>query len=138
MAADTKESTQTALGDLAQGMVNDVERLVSQHLQLLRSEMKESLEDAKEAAASLAVGAGAGVAAGMMGLLASVHLLNRTTRLPLWASFGFVGAVLGSVSAGFLTAGVRKASEVELVPRQTAEALREDFTGSHRRTAVHR
>jgi hypothetical protein len=69
------------------------------------------------------------VAAGdALGTLMVVHLMQRVTRLPLWACYGAVGGSLGLLGAGFLRAGVARASDLNLVPRQTAEVLKEELT----------
>ena len=107
--------------------VRDSEKLVAQQLQLLRSEVAEEVGKAKTAAVQLGAGAGLLAAGGLLTTLMAVHLLHRTTRLPLWACYGLVGGTLGAAGAGLLTAGARQAGRVSLVPEQTTAALMENL-----------
>lgn len=126
------QASQSSLGAVAQEALTDLEKLVAQHFQLWRSEMKGELDDAKKAATSLGIGAGMAAASGMLGLLAGVHLLHRATGLPLWASYAGVSGVLGAVAAGYLTAGVKEASQLSLLPQQTGEVLGQEMAGMRR------
>lgn len=129
MARTRNQQDDAGLSDLAQGILGDVEKLVSQHLELFRSEVKQELGEARQAAVSLLAGAGAAAAGGILGLLALVHLLHRTTGLPLWACHALVGASLGMLGTGLITTGVKQAADVSLVPQQTAEEVRQELAG---------
>jgi hypothetical protein len=132
MAADTQSSVASNLTAAAEGTVSDLQKLIAQHFDLLRSEMKQGLTDAKDAAVSISTGAGSIALAGALGTLAVVHLLQRITRLPLWACYGLVAGGLGAAGTGMVCRGARQAREVDLLPRQTAEVLKQEFTGSTR------
>jgi hypothetical protein len=114
--------------ELVEGIVKDGETLVRQQLDLFRLELKEEVEHAKRAA--VAVGAGAGLL-GLAGVLSGhmlVHLVRRTTGLPLWAAYGVTGGVLGALGADLLYRARREAAEaVPTLPR-TGQALRENVT----------
>jgi hypothetical protein len=128
MATDTRKPASSDLPRLAEGAIRDIETLIGQHFDLLKSELKQELAKARDAAVEVGVGVGAVAAGGALSTLALVHLLQRVTRLPLWACYGAVGGSLGLLGAGFLRAGVRRASDLSLVPRQTAEVLKEELT----------
>jgi hypothetical protein len=128
MATDARGPAESDLSRLAEGTIRDVEKLIGQHFDLLKSELKEELVKARDAAVGISVGAGAVAAGGALGTLMVVHLMQRVTRLPLWACYGAVGGSLGLLGAGFLRAGVARASDLNLVPRQTAEVLKEELT----------
>jgi hypothetical protein len=130
MATDTRQPARPEFSHLAEGALRDVEQLIGQHFDLLKSEMKEELVKARDAVVGISVGAGAVAAGGALGTLMLVHLMQRVTRLPLWACYGAVGGSLGLLGAGFLRAGVARASDMSLVPRQTAEVLKEELTPS--------
>jgi hypothetical protein len=121
------QASQSSLGAVAQEALTDLEKLVEQHFKLWRSEMRGELEDTKKAATSLGIGVGTAAASGVLGLLAAVHLLHRATGLPLWASYAGVSGILGSVAAGYLTTGVKEASQLNLLPRQTNEVLGQEM-----------
>ena len=81
----------------------------------------------KTAAVQMGAGAGLLAAGGLLTTLMAVHLLHRSTGLPLWACYGLVGGTLGAAGAGLLTAGARQAGRVNLVPEQSAAALKDNL-----------
>jgi hypothetical protein len=115
------------VSDLLGAVARDAGALAGQHLDLLRAELRHDLAEAGLAAASIGAGAGLTAAAGMLGALMLVHKLHSATRLPLWGCYGLVGGALGALGAGLIGAGVQRAGGVDLVPRQSLAALREDF-----------
>jgi hypothetical protein len=129
MAKASQKKDEGTLSSLAEGAIEDLEKLVRQNFDLLRSELQQGLDDAKNAALSMGVGAGLAATGGILGTVGLVHLIHRTVRLPLWACYGVVGGVLGAVGGEMLCAGARKAADVQLIPRQTAEVLKEELTG---------
>ena len=128
MATDTRQPASSDLSRLAEGTIRDIETLIGQHFDLLKTEMKQELAKARDAAVDVGAGVGAVAVGGALGTLALVHLLQRVTRLPLWACYGAVGGSLGLLGAASIAAGVRRASDLNLVPRQTAEVLKEELT----------
>jgi hypothetical protein len=108
-------------------IAEDAERLIELHAELLRSELRQTAAEATPAIVSLGAGAGLAAVGGLLGSLAVVHGLQRTTRMPLWTCYGLVGGVLGAVGAGLMGSGGRKLSGVSLVPYETIAALREDL-----------
>jgi len=116
------------LTTLVKEIIHDSEALIGQQLRLLRSEVREELDQAKDAA--LAIGAGAGLVAtgGVLTALMAVHALHKATRLPLWGCYGLVGGLLGATGAGLLAVGRREAAGVQLAPPpRTTEALKENL-----------
>jgi hypothetical protein len=128
MAAGTQQSASSDLSKLAEGTIRDFEKLIGQHFDLLKSELKEEIVKARDAAVGVGAGAGAAALGGVLGTLMLVHLLQRVTKLPLWACYGAVGGSLGLLGAASIGAGVRRASHLSLVPWQTAEVLKEELT----------
>lgn len=117
----------TSVVEQIEPVVEAAERLAGLHVDLLRSELKQAASGATPALASLGAGAGLAAAGGLLGSLALVHGLQRTTRLPLWSCYGLVGGVLGAVGVGLMGSGGRRLSGVSLVPHETLAALREDL-----------
>ena len=108
-------------------IVHDAERLVDLHAELLRSELQQSAARVMPALASIGAGAGLAAAGGLLGSLAVVHALHRTTRLPLWGCYGLVGGLLGAAGVGLLGSGGRQLSGVSLIPHETIATLKEDL-----------
>jgi hypothetical protein len=115
------------LGELFNAVARDVGTLAGQHAELLRAEVRHGLAGAGLAAAEVGAGEGLSAAAGVLLALTVVHKLHASTRLPLWGCYGLVGGALGAVGAGLVASGLRRAKRLDLVPRQSLAALREDF-----------
>jgi len=126
------EAPSSDLGNLVGGTVSDIEKLIGQHFDMLGNELKGELEKIGGAAASLGAGAGAATLGGVMGGLMLVHLLHDLTRLPLWVCYGLVGGALGAAGAGLLYGGAKTVADVDLVPRRTAETVREELSDAGR------
>jgi hypothetical protein len=106
-----------------------VEHLVAQQVDLLRSEVRQELGEAKAAAASMGAGVGLVAAGGLLSTLMLVHALHKATGLPLWACYGLVGGAAGAAGAGLLAAGRKGAEGVRLLPPpRTARAVKENLT----------
>jgi hypothetical protein len=130
MANHRTKASQGELPRLVGETITDFEKLIGQHFDLLRGELQQELEKAGRAAVSLGAGAGATTLGGVLGAMMLVHLLHDATRLPLWVCYGAVGGLLGAAGSGLLWQGARAASDVRLIPRQTAEVVREELTGA--------
>ncbi len=107
-------------------IVRDAERLLDQHLHLIRGELRRELRAVPAALATIGAGAGLAVVGGGMGALMLVHGLHRFTRLPLWGCYGLVGGALTVTGTGLLASGSRRAASIRLVPRESIGALCED------------
>jgi hypothetical protein len=82
----------------------------------------------KATSASIALGAGIGLAAlgGLLFIIAVVHLLQAVTDLPLWACYGIVG---GACAVGGLVAlymGKQRISQIDIVPQHTVATAKEN------------
>jgi len=126
MSADGSQTNAGEMTKLVGQIVRDSERLLDQHGRLLRSELHESLHAVPRVIASMGAGAACAAVGGGLGVLMLVHGLHRSTRLPLWGCYGLVGGALAAVGAGLMTSGARKAAGINLLPRETIGALRED------------
>jgi len=107
-------------------IARDAERLLDQHVALARSEIAQGLGEIPPALAAIGAGAGLVATGGVLASLMLVHGLHRSTRLPLWGCYGVVGGLMASLGAGLMTSGARRAAHIQLVPRETIAALRED------------
>ena len=117
----------SGLVDQVQPIVRDAERLATLHTDLLRSELRQTAAAVSPALSSIGAGIGLASAGGLLASLALVHGLHRSSRLPLWGSYGVVGAVLGTVGLGLMGSGRRRLSSVDLIPHETLATIREDI-----------
>jgi hypothetical protein len=121
------DDDRTSQTELVEPIARDAERLLGLHVDLLRSELRQTAAEASPALLAIGAGAGLAVAGGLLGSFMLVHGLHRTTRLPLWGCFGLVGGLLGTIGVGLVGMGTRRLSGVSLLPRETIATLREDF-----------
>jgi hypothetical protein len=111
---------------LLSGIVDDLEKLVSQHLELLQTEVKKDFHEAKNGVVNMGFAAGMGLL-GAGFLLAMVVQLLYLAGLPLWASLGLVGGVnLVTAIVLFLRGREQLAEVTPPVPEQTVDELKED------------
>ena len=123
-----KGDEEPTLGELVREIAHDAETLIDQQFQLIRSEWRQELDQAKGAAAALGAGTVLVATGGILTTLMLVHGLQRATRLPLWGCYGLVGGAVGAFGAGLLVGGMRKAGDVHLaVPPQSLAALKENL-----------
>jgi len=126
MARDVVEAELHDLASLVGAIARDADRLVGQHVDLLRSELRQGLDGAPAAVASIGAGAGLVAAGGVLGTFMLVHGLHKSTRIPLWGCYGLVGGVMAALGGGLIVAGTRRAAALRVVPRETIATLRED------------
>lgn len=113
-----------SLGELFSEMTTDISTLMRKEIELAKVETKEEVQKAGKAAGMLGAGA-------LMGYLALLFLSFALAWLLdnfLWRELAFlVVAVLYGIAAAVLAkSGQKKMKEVNPVPEQTVETLKED------------
>jgi hypothetical protein len=126
MADSTGSESPPSLTALVGGIVNDLQQLIRQELQLARTEVKQEVDKIKTAAVAMAAGAGMAGVAGLLLCLMLVYILNELAGLPVWGSYGIIGGVLAVFSGLLLAIGRAQASDVQVIPPQTAETMKEN------------
>jgi hypothetical protein len=125
MDDSTTSSARTSLAGLAAGLLSDLQTLSMQELRLASDEYREQLGKAKTAGMSLGLGLGLVAIGGLLLILMTVHVLSAL-GLPLWASFGLVGALLLGSAVYLLLRAKTKAGEIHVVPVRTVQTLKEN------------
>jgi protein-S-isoprenylcysteine O-methyltransferase Ste14 len=120
--ADTSPSMTSLLG----GIVSDIQTLIRQEVALAKTEMLREWDKAKTAAGAMAVGAAVLALGGLFLCLTVVALFHEVLGLPWWASFLIVGGVFAGLGAVLFYTGRNKAAQVNVVPPQTAETMKEN------------
>ena len=113
-----------SIGHLMSEVLQDVSKLFRQEVALAKAEIKEEATKAGKAGGMLA---GAGFAGYMVAVLLSLALVFALDAvMPIgWAAV--IVAVLWAVVGGVLySLGRKRMKDVDPVPRQTVETLRED------------
>lgn len=122
-AATKKMDLTTLLGEIARDMGN----LVTEQLALFRAEIFQEAKKATAGIAEIAMGGGLTAAAGLLSGMMFAHLLQRTTKLPLWICYGFVGGAISAASFELLKSGRDKIARIEfLPPPESTAALKEN------------
>jgi hypothetical protein len=118
---------EASITGLVTGIVNDAQTLMKQELQLVKEEIKQELRKTRDAAFALAIGAVLALWGVFFLSFMLVHLIDWSSeQIPLWGAFGIVGALLVVVGAVFIFIGKNRAEDVNLVPDQTVESMKEN------------
>jgi len=113
-----------SLGDLFSELTRETSVLVRKEIELAKTEMTDKAGKVGKNVASLAIG-GAVAYAGALALIAGVILLLGTA-IPLWVSALIVGLVVAGVGYFLIQKGLTALKQIDVVPRQTIETLKED------------
>ena len=120
--------TEASVTELFSGILSDVQNLLGQHFDLVRTEIREEVDQAKSALVSTGIGVGLMAVGGLVSTEMAAHLIHKTTGLSLWASYGVVAGVLGGAGFGLLMRAKNQAAQVSLgLPPQTVATLKEDI-----------
>lgn len=113
-----------SLGDLVTELARETNTLVAKEVQLAKVELSQKASHVGKSAG--VVGAGAALAHVGLTLVAGAVAVALSAVLPLWLSALLVGGVLVAVGGAMAKAGVAALRQVDPVPRQTVETLKED------------
>jgi hypothetical protein len=111
--------------ELVEDVIHDARKLLTQQVELFKQELREESGRAVRAAAEAGAGVGLVTLGGVLSAHALVHLLHRSTRLPLWGCYGLVGGLLAATGGGLLGRARSEVAGLQLAP-QTTGALREN------------
>lgn len=125
--ADTRYRARSSMTAVLEGLFADLRTLAVQELRLATHEVREEIGKAKSAGMSLALGVGLSVVSGLLLILMIVHGLNAL-GLPLWASYGLVGVVLGGAGVALLMKAKTKAGDIHVVPIRTVQTMKENVS----------
>ena len=113
-----------SLGELFGRVTSDLSALVRQEMQLAKVEIRQEVRTAGKAGGLLGGGAFAGYVALLFISVAIALLLGLV--MPNWLAFLIVGALYGIGAAVLLSKGRKEMANVDPVPHQTVETLKED------------
>lgn len=113
-----------SLGDLIARLTTDMGDLVTAHIDLAKTEIKEEVADAGKSAGMLGAGAIAGLVAVFM--LSAAAAWGLAEIIATGFAFLIVGVVWAAIAAALAMTGKNKFENLDPVPRQTQEELQED------------
>ncbi|MBV8387852.1 MAG: phage holin family protein [Acidimicrobiia bacterium] len=125
-------AAEPSLGELIAAMTNDMSLLVRKEMELAKVEIKEEVSQAGKAAGAF----GGTAIAGYMALLflSFALALGLSALMPDGLAFLIVGVLYGA-GAGVLFAQAReRAKEIDPVPQQTVETIKEDVAWAKAQT----
>lgn len=122
VAGDDQPSIAQLIGDI----VADAQHVIRKELELAKVEIESLGRKVVSTAAAIAAGVSIAGAGGFLLLFMVVHLITDMAALDLWISYAIVGG--GAVAAGgiLLAVGRARIRKLDLVPHETADALRKD------------
>lgn len=127
------EPQEPSLGELFGRVTSDLTSLVRQEIQLAKVEITEEVRTAGKAGGLL----GGGAFTGYFALLfLSVALgLGLAELVPAWAAFLIVGVLYGIAAAVLVSKGKQKLDQIDPVPQQTVQTLKEDVEWAKTRSS---
>jgi riboflavin synthase alpha subunit len=111
---------------LVSGIVQDAQQLIRQEMLLARREVQQEVDKAKAAAAALGAAVAVLTLGGVLLGFMLVYVLHEAAGLPLWGSYAIVGAGFVIVGGILLAVAKNQVRDINLVPRQTVETMREN------------
>lgn len=125
---DSSILSERSVSTLMSGIIADVQRLIEQQLSMVRQEIRDDLRKSKQAASSLALGAGLTAGGNGLLLLMLPLLLNwLVPTLPLWACFGVVGGVVSAVGGVLLYVRFQQTESFDLLSNPAVESFKENL-----------
>jgi hypothetical protein len=126
MPTTSHQAGEPSLAALIGGIINDAKDILLQEFTMAKLEIQEELRQTKAAAISIGIGIGIAAIGGILLILMLVHLLQALTELPIWGCYGIVGGVLVLSGLSFFFMGKKTAEDIEVVPQETVETLKEN------------
>lgn len=113
-----------SIGTLLRELAHEVPSLLTKEVALAKSEMRENLQQAKEATAAVATGGAVALSGLVILLMAVVYALSNV--MAPWLAALLVGA--GALLIGFamVSAGKKKMDANAMTPDRTVDSLRKD------------
>jgi hypothetical protein len=133
--ADLPEEPRPAdkpVGELISDMTSQVTTLLRKEVEIAVVELKEEMKQAAKAGGMLSGAALSGYLALLFGSFATAWFLDRKMPRPL--AFGLVAAAHGAAAATLLSRGQREIRQVDPVPTQTVETLKDNVEWAKART----
>jgi hypothetical protein len=121
------------VGELVSDMTSQVTTLLRKELDMAIVELRDEMRQAAKAGGMLSGGALSGYMSLLFGSFAAAWLLAR--KLPRPLAFGLVAAAYGAAAAVLLKRGQEEMKQVDPVPTQTVQTLKESVEWAKAQTA---
>ena len=124
---EPESAENSSWSSLVSGICIDAAQLLAHELKLAKLEVQSELRSVKASVGLLLLGLSIATVGLLLILVMLAYLLSANTTLPLWGSFGIIGAVTCLIGVGFVIWANSKKTEVDLIPQRAAEAVKEDI-----------
>lgn len=125
MSDAARGTDEKSLGELFGDLTRETTTLVRQEIALARAEMGHKFAEVGKNIGFLCAG-GAILYAGILAIVAAVVLGLAQAGLPAWAAALIVGLVVGGLGCFLVWTGLNALKQVDLVPHEAIDALKED------------
>lgn len=115
-----------SIAQLIGGLVADAEHVIRKELELAKVEIEDMGKKAANSAIAVATGGLVAGAGGLLLLFMLVHLITSVAGVDLWISYAIVGGAVAVIGGILLATGIARIRNMDVVPRETADALRKD------------
>jgi hypothetical protein len=115
---------QKPVTDLLAEMTSKINTLLRKEVEMAVVELKDEVRQAAKAGGMLGAGAFAGYLAAVFASFGVAWWFDR--KLPRWFAFFFVAGLQGAAAAALLKRGAEEMKQVDPVPTQTIETLKEN------------
>ena len=136
MVNSASHNSEPTLAHLVSGLMSDATLLMQQELALAKYELYEEARKTKTAVASLGAGIGIAAIGGSLLIIMLVHLLRELTEWPLWTCYAMVGGICTIAGIALLYRGKQQISQIDIVPQQTVETMKENVKWLKRKAAL--
>ncbi len=130
IAKDRSQIESPPLANLFERLSEDIKLLARQELDLAKHELGNSFDQAKQQAATLALG-GAALAAGLLVLLAAA-VLGLALLMPAWVAALVVGGVVSLSGVVLVLSGKASLARINFKPERTMASVSKDVSAIKR------
>lgn len=123
-----------SVSTIVSGIVTDVQTLARQEVALAKQEIREELNTAKEAGTKFGMAIGVLAVGGLFILIALALGIAAALDWPAWTGFAIVGVVFAIVGYFLLSSAQKQAKQINPVPQQTVDTLKENAEWIKERT----
>lgn len=120
------DDEQPSISQLIGDIVADAQHVIRKELELAKVEIEDIARSVLRTAIAMAAGVSIAGAGGLLLLFMVVHLITDMAALELWISYAIVGGAAAVAGGIMVAAGRARMRNLDLVPRETADALRKD------------
>jgi len=122
--AGSADMRERSFGDIVKSIIANVQEIIRAEVRLAKTEIREEGSKAATAGRNLVIAAVTGFFAGLF--LLNAVMFGLAAWMPLWASAGLIGIVLGVVAFVLLGKGRAEWKQFSPKPEKTVETVKEN------------